>query len=669
MTVVHRRVSMSFDVFAVVRVSFMLVAMVLGLAFTIVPAQSQNAELSFQIKHRVNAHGNEFNGLAKSSDGRRLFIATEKGEIIVWNIASRQAEQTLRQGSPVHFIVALSDPNEFIAAGSEHHAPLKAMVRKWNVETGAFVDLSGFDSESYLTALAASTHNGLVGLATHDGTVLAWSGPTRAPVATWKLNAAPVALAIVGKNLYVATLDRKAIASEEGIGESMINRLNLANPKQSPTQIARSTDRSWVALNTSPDNRLLSAISHAAGQVRTVLIDPASKAEIGSFDGSASVWIDASTLMLFSWLDPTEIVRIPRNGRATSLRKLKRPETDTRGRAFDLTGQVTTPDGSRAWATYRKGPGLLEFDLVSNKIRTLIEGPSGAYALSAVERNNDAGQLLTGGADGYVRLWNLADMSLVKEFHVAAPQFFVTDVHLLADGRRAVVGVKAIPKERDPAADPIEVLLLDLESGQQKKMFEMNWQARIAVVDNQVIYPEADRVKFVALDNPQNTRELKLGGAILSSAVSANSRWLAVVEEKTLSVFDLTTLQKKAISIDPADRGPYVVTNDGRYVYQIAHGGQLTKWDVHTGEVIQSVLSRIREMHSNVDFITVANDDQWLVTAGNHGDVGIFDRLTGRLVFYMQTSAAASYVEKVWISGNRMVLTTDTGVMFGGILK
>jgi WD40 repeat protein len=563
----------------------------------------------------------------------------------------------------------LSDPREFIAAGSEHHAPLNPLVRKWNVETEEFVDLTGVDSNSYLTALAVSTQNGVIGLATHDGTVLAWGGPTYAPVATWKLDAAPVALAILGRNVYVATLDRKAIASEEGIGESTINKLNLADPKQGPTRIARNTDRSWVALNASPDNRLLTATSHAAGQVRTVLIDPASKAEIGSFDGSASAWIDASTLMLFSWLDPTEIVRIPRNGRATSIRKLKRPEADTRGRAFDLTGQVTTPDGSKAWSTYRKGPGLLEFDLVSNKIRTLIEGPSGAYAISALKQNNDTGQLLTGGADGYVRLWNLADMSLVKEFHVAAPRFFVTDVHLLADGRRAVVGVKAIPNEREQRADPIEVLLLDLESGQQKKMFEVNWRARIAVVDNQIIYPAADRIKLTALDEPQNTRELKVAGAILSSAVSANSRWLAVMEEKTLSVFDLTTLQKKTISIDPDDWGPYVVTNDGRYVYQMAREGQLTKWDVHTGEVTQSVLSRIREMHSTVDFITLANDDQWLVTAGNHGDVGFFDRLTGRLVFYTQTSAAASYVEKVWISGNRMIFTTDTGVMFDGVLK
>src|SRR5688500_9381704 len=42
-------------------------------------------------------------------------------------------------------------------------------------------------------------------------------------------------------------------------------------------------------------------------------------------------------------------------------------------------------------------------------------------------------------------------------------------------------------------------------------------------------------------------------------------------------------------------------------------------------------------INTSVDFITLANDDKWLITAGNHGDVGIFDRGTGSLVCYMQT--------------------------------
>lgn len=132
--------------------------------------------------------------------------------------------------------------------------------------------------------------------------------------------------------------------------------------------------------------------------------------------------------MLFDWLDPSELVHIAKNGKARSIKKFERFESDTSGRAFDLTGQVTSADGTRAWATYRKGPGLLEFPLASRKIKTLIGGPSGAYALSVATQD---GLLLTGGADGYVRLWKLADLSLSKEYSVAPPEHFVTTVHLV----------------------------------------------------------------------------------------------------------------------------------------------------------------------------------------------------------------------------------------------
>ena len=73
-------------------------------------------------------------------------------------------------------------------------------------------------------------------------------------------------------------------------------------------------------------------------------------------------------------------------------------------------------------------------------------------------------------------------------------------------------------------------------------------------------------------------------------------------------------------------------------------------------------------MHSNVDFMTLSDDDKWLITAGNHGDVGVFDRETGRLLFYTRTASAAFYVEKVWVKGNRMLITTDSGVMLQGKL-
>ena len=44
-----------------------------------VPAQSRDdPELLYDGKHRINAHGNEFNGLAKSSDGNDCLLPAKK---------------------------------------------------------------------------------------------------------------------------------------------------------------------------------------------------------------------------------------------------------------------------------------------------------------------------------------------------------------------------------------------------------------------------------------------------------------------------------------------------------------------------------------------------------------------------------------------------------------
>ncbi len=136
-----------------------------------------------------------------------------------------------------------------------------------------------------------------------------------------------------------------------------------------------------------------------------------------------------------------------------------------------------------------------------------------------------------------------------------------------------------------------------------------------------------------------------------------------------LSVFDLTTDQKRTMPIKEEYGGPAVITNDGRYVSLIGREGSLTTWDISTAKTTTSILTRIREMHTRVDFMTLANDDRWLVTAGNHRDIAIFDRTTLRLRLFTQNSSGAFYVEEVWIKGNRMISTNDTGVMYSGVIK
>jgi tricorn protease-like protein len=196
------------------------------------------------------------------------------------------------------------------------------------------------------------------------------------------------------------------------------------------------------------------------------------------------------------------------------------------------------------------------------------------------------------------------------------------------------------------------------------------WRSRTAVVDGKIVYPEGDRIKLRNIEGSENARELPVSGLIESIAISANKRWLAVFHEpRQLTVFDLQSDQKKSMSVTPEEYAGLVITDDGQHVYNIASEGELTHWNVSAGTSEKTVLARIREMHTRVDFMTLANDDRWLVTAGNHHDVAIFERATGRLVFFVQAAAAAFYIEKVWLNNKRMIFTTDIGVMYEGVFQ
>ena len=642
---------------------------------TLAQGSLEKQKFSFELKSRVNAHGDEFNALAKSSDGQRLITVTEKGELIVWNLAQNRVEKTLHQPSPLHLVASLANSREFVAAGAYHIKPAKGTVRKWNVETGESVELPGLDPESTPLALTAETQTGVIALTVMQGKVLVWDAQTNKRLADWTVNGVPISAALVGRELYVATVDQGFLQSEEGeVRESAILKFNVDTPQQAPVEFLSTPGRACVELDVSPDYRLLLAQFQSREEDRKIVVlDPQSKRELLSFVSESTFWVDSTRLMVFDWLDPIEIVEVSLSEPAKTVRKIERLESDTRGRAFDLSGHVSNADGSKAWASYSKGPGLLEFDLTKNKIKTLISGLSGAYALSVLTPDGQKGEVLTGGADGYVRLWKFEDLSLIKEYKVAKPDYFVSDAVLVPGSRRAVVTIMSVDafKPDFDMEKPQELILVDLETGQQRKLFDAySLRTRMALISNELVYADLGRIKFASVEGVKSKREFNIAAAIMQTTVSANKRWLAVLDyNDKLNVFDLKTGRKRTMKVDTNFGGPAVITNDGRYVYFAREEGTLVKWDTVAAKTTTTVFPRLSDAHSRVDFMTLANNDRWIIATGNHRDVGIFDRKTLELLFYMPNNAAVNFVERVWTNGERLIMTTDTGVMHLGSLK
>ena len=300
------------------RVAIGILLVAFSSSLTLAQSVIGQGDFQFEVKHRVNAHGDEFNALAISSDHQRLFVGTEKGDVIIWNVAGNRRERTLQQPSGIHLVAVLSDPRELIAASSNHVNPKNALVRKWNIETGTFVDLPGLESNSQVMALATDSQARLIAAANETGTVILWDSQTNKQLARWQIIGVPTALALLGRDLYLATAN--VTSPENVVGEGSIVKLNVDDQNRRPTDLSRVAGRLWSSLEASPDRRLLTGTYQQGvyGNEKSVVIDPVSKAELANSEGSALVWLDASKLLVFEWMDPVQIVQISRRTPATS---------------------------------------------------------------------------------------------------------------------------------------------------------------------------------------------------------------------------------------------------------------------------------------------------------------------------------------------------------------
>ncbi|HEX3249833.1 MAG TPA: WD40 repeat domain-containing protein [Pyrinomonadaceae bacterium] len=610
-------------------------------------------DYSFDVERRLNAHGDEFMALAQTTDGRYLIVGTESGKLLVWSIAERRIVKQLDQGSAVHAIVALNDADTFVAAGGPHSGPTnRAVIRKWHIGTGESEEWNGLTDGSVFS-LAFDPKSELVVADTFTGKLAVWNSSNGALVGKRSFDGPASGLAINGKEIYRAQI---SLADEEDEKPNAIVRLRIDQPNRQPAKLTKEEDGEvWGTLRISPDRRFLAARLYKDSHVTVVLRDLAAQKVIATFEARNFEWAANGSLVLFDGEVASARVLIDSKGRVTRTDLLKAADWHGAGSPANVTGQVVSADGAMAWEVFQLGATLVELDL--NK-KTFDELHSIRGYLFALDVREPLNLFATAGDDGFVRVRKLSDLSLLKEFKAepGVPQ----GVALMEDGRHVVFSASS-------NETPTRISVGDLSSGESHTLFEVpEPYVGVNAAMGGFVYKRGNSLVLAKWTDGSSIREFAIEGELNGYAVSANGEWLVAANEaNSLFRFNIKNGSRTQFATNnPNDLNYLAISNDGRYVYSTEFEATLRQWDMQT-----SLMKEIGSIRGQARTLRLSRDEKEILIGGNHRDVAVYEIESGKRRLYFEIAAADFYVTNVWLGGDRILFSTDAGVLFDGRVK
>jgi len=634
-----------------------------GFAQTAPPNQDgeePEAKSQLHLMRRLNAHGDEFNAVVLTPDERRLVIGTEKGELIVWNIAEKQVVARLDQGSPIHSVVMLGDGRHVVAAGGPHAGSKRAgVVRCWDLNSGTSQEWRGLESDTIIE-LAIDRKSGLIAAGAADGRIVIWNGGSGKMTASWNLGNPAIGLAISGQSLFATTIDRQMVDDDsDNPAPNSIMAFNIEKPTDKPREVVSTKrKRFWAQLRISPDGKRLAAVSLDEEQrCLVVLLDPAKGTEIESFKAANAVWFSLEGLVLSSASNPEQVLRLKAGEKTSVENPWDSGGWHAGGDPEGLVGMAVTKDASVVWGIYKKGAAIAQWTRAEKRGEILTMTRGNVYAMDVMTSANGAGLLLTGGDDGFARFWNLADLSLRSEVRV--PVGVPQGVALLAGGRQAVISCGT-------SEAPTEIILVDTATGTRTNLLSVDEPfVQVYAAGENFVYGQGSRVILASAGDGKTLREFTTGSQVAKFAVSANGKWLVVAEEEEITAFEIATGRRIFQSQQKADGITGIaITNDAQSIFSTEFNASLKRWDVPRGAVEE--LSRI---HGQCHSLRLSSDERSILIGGNHRDLAIYNAATGEKLGAFDTEAADFSVTNVWMDGDRLIFTTDAGVLIDSKLE
>jgi WD40 repeat protein len=297
------------------KASLFVIAFLFSLA-QMVYAQHISFE-SIRKVHRINAHGDEFMAIDLSAEGKRIVVGTEKGELIIWNIADGKIEKRFNQKFPIHAVTFSKDGQSVIGAGGDHTGKHNCSLGKWNISTGTFQTWTECGDDS-LMYLGSDRESGVIATSDASGFATIWDGETGKRLAAWKTGKLTLGLGVSDKTLYLTQTSKELIESLSDDEESFpvdINKFTFDPLKKSEEIfVSGKRDRILTTIEFSPNKKMLAVRGFEDGEYRYFIFDRKAGTLVTSFEAYLAKWISDEKLLVSDSSVPNEIVRINKNG-------------------------------------------------------------------------------------------------------------------------------------------------------------------------------------------------------------------------------------------------------------------------------------------------------------------------------------------------------------------
>ena len=391
---------------------------------------------------RLPRHRYSVNSISWSPDGRRIATASGDSAVRVWDASTGRLEARLVGHTGIVLTVDWSlDSRRIVSGGSDGTA------RVWEV--------SETESREILTLAAQQTRSATFAAFSPDGSHVLTGDAGITAIKTWDVRPlgggevlnlstdflAPVDVAYLPDGRIAAPIDRGAVAVWDGPREEL--RLGPGTGSEEPVwRIAVSDDGSRIATVRNFSKRV--SVWDGANGRAVFEVGPEPNGEISSIDWSP----DGEHLVVGDFEGYLSVL----DARGRTVEAFSEPDGSINGVAF-------SPDGR--WIATAVGSGVSPsafhvslWDWRADRVDRTIDG----IGSTTVEFDPTGSRLAVGLFDGFVEVFNVADLERVDRF--AAHSGAVGDLVFSSDGERiATSGEDATARLFDAATGEQQLVL------------------------------------------------------------------------------------------------------------------------------------------------------------------------------------------------------------------